>query len=587
LSNYSRLIFILLLTVATLSAQITIRGQSQAYNLQSEFTKQHTSWLWHDNFSGVHRSQNALSWQLFESFNSQVILPGSITSQWKDDQKLQALIYYNSNRYQWGWYVNSWLQSDKHTDRLNTFYNHASGLFTKIDIGKGLALSPYVGYQFSRNVSQHDTGWDIGIDGHLRQTGSGSYRSEIDFSSNYDFYDTRQNYNNRAVASFSSKFSAFSSDSLSIGYEESIKQFYDNQGKNLINVSLYNRNFNNMLFYTIGHRSNFVLQTQVLSKNVSFFNKRRNFLIGNRIAYNYFGTQLQYRLDFRTNDETLDTDGIRTDSRTRQSAFGFTSSYKFNVENRLQVNLSYIKLQYDTPDSVFNNDDRDEQTYILNLNYYHRFSRALVLNINSYGYLFHQQYIYREQSINNLWNRIIKLEPSISYRNKNIINRVSSSVIANYTDYDFDNLSLRTRSFLFRKYTISDSLSYNVTNRTGISVRGRVEIEEKGNYFKDNFSQNLIQTYQTAYLTIYLSQKFYKRLVTQIGFAHFKRSEWRYIPKKKKNRELSNNGPFFRIYYNFPGRLSFNASANLNRLEDSQTRLQFFTTGAMRLNYSF
>ncbi len=581
-----RLLFLLLVTRLPGYGQIHINNVTQPLSLQSAFTKQHTSWIWQDRFFASRQKTGAFSWQVNENFNSRIILPGSAVSQWKDDQTLNALFYFNSSRYQLGWYINSWLQADKHTDKLKTFYNHAGGIFTRFDISHNLSLTPYAGYQFSRNISQRDAGWDVGLDGKLSGLMSGAYRSALDFSSNYDFYDTRKNYNNNFRAAVTSRFSAFAGDSMHVSYMESIKQFYDNSGSALIDVSLYNREFSNMLYYAVAPRATLQLQTQIVSKNVSYFNKRNNFLIGNRISYNYTGNRLHYNFNFRTTDETLDTDGTRTDSRTRQSAFGFNSAYLFNPSDNLHLNLSYIKLQYDTPDSVSNNDDRDEQTFVLSMDYFHRFSPLLSMHIKTYGYLFHQLYIFREQSINNHWNRIIKLEPSVQYRGKTINNHFATSVIANYTDYDFDKLSLQTRSFLFRKYTLSDSISYNFTDRSAVSVRGRLEIEEKGNFFKSRFAQNRIQTYQTAYLTAYLSQRFLKRFIAQIGYAHFKRSEWRFVPIRRKTRELSNNGPFIRIVYNAPGRLTLNGSANLNTLIDSRTTRQLFTTGSIYLNYS-
>lgn len=494
---------LLFIIIRPIFGQVSVIRFNQPSNLQSTFTKQHTSWIWKDQFTAVRHDPNAISWQINENFNSQIILPGRSISQWKDDQSLQALIYYNANSYQVGWYINSWLQSDKHTNQLNTFYNHASGFFTQFDLSPKLTFTPYAGYQFSRNINQNDAGWDIGLHGQLHDINSNGYRSAVDFSSNYDFYDTRKNYNNRASATVASQFSTFANDSLRVGYEESIKQFYDNNGTKLIDVSLYNRNFSNMLYYALASHSNLIFQTNIISKNVSYFSRRNNFLIGNRIGLEHRGSKLRYNINFRTTDETLDTDGTRTDSRTRQSAFGFHSAYRFDNNKRLSFNISYIKLQYDTPDSISNNDDRDEQTFIVNLDYYHRFSGYLSMHLKSYGFFFHQLYLFKEQSINNHWNRIIKLEPSIRYSGNSVGNRFATSVIANYTDYDFDNLSLKTRSFLFRKYTISDSLSYNFNHRSSLSVRGRLEIEEKGNFFKSNFSQNRIQTYQTSYLTAY------------------------------------------------------------------------------------
>jgi len=577
--------FYLLFVSLSLFAQIPLNPDViSSINLQSDFSKQNSTWNWYNRFNASQEISPTTFWSLKETFQSNLITPTNSLNQWKDANRFKWLFYSKFNPATFGVYLNSWLLVDKQQAGKNEFSNHSAVLFSKYNPVKKISFVPYAGAQRAKNASKTDFGWDVGIDGKAKNLQFGAYNNTLEASSDYDFFETRQNYNNKFSAKVNTRFNEYTMDSIKVSYEEASKQFYDTDSS-LFEVKLYDRQIYNNLIYAYSNRDQFSFETNILSKNVSYKTNRNVFFIENRIKFIHFGQKLNFEIDFRTNDETLDNNETITDSRTRQSTLGFESDYIINQDNSLEFDLAYIKLQYDTPDDR-NTDDRDEQRFVLKIGFTRRISPVLTFNLNSYGFLFHQIYIFKEQSINNNWNRVLKIAPRIHYKSDNLENSLSSSVIANYTIFDFENLGLKVRSFLSRKYTISDSLLLPIYNNLSLGLNGRVELEEKGNFLKKTFTQNLIQSYRATKYNFFIIQKLFRRLEYRIGYSFFSRLEWRHVPKKVKNREITNQGPFTSFHYTIGDRININAFAAINFVDDSRNKKSHYSTGYLKLFYS-
>ncbi|KAA3617341.1 MAG: hypothetical protein D8M58_02845 [Calditrichaeota bacterium] len=585
-------LFYVLFSLNPLLSQIPLNQNTlPAINLRTDFSKQNTTWNWLGHFKIEKQINQNEFLSLKETFQSNLITPSNSIKQWKDEHRFKGLYYSGLNQFLWGVYINSWLLFDKQQATRNEFSNHSGALFIKYEPIKKISFLPYAGVQRAKNITKSDIGLDIGIDGSANNFEFGAYKNNLDISSNYDFFETRKNYNNRFSNKISTKFNKFTTDSLKVSYEEVSKQFYNTSGTSLIEVKLYNRSIQNNLIYALSNQNQFTFETNILSKNVSFntnnnvsSTNRNVFLIENRVQFRHLG-QLSYQLDFRTNDETLDNRETITDSRTRQSSLALKSKYFISDKSNLKFDFIYNKLQYDTPNEK-NTDDRDEQRFIFDIGYTTQLSPVLTFRLNAYGFLFHQIYLFKEQSINNNWNRVLKISPQVKYKNDIFENSLSTSVIANYTVFDFENLGPKIRSFLSRKYTISDSVLVPVYKKMAIGLNARLEIEEKGNFLKKKFAQNLIQSYRVTKYNIYATQKLFRRLGYRVGYLFFSRLEWRHVPKKSKNRTITNQGPFGSIYYNVNNRISLNAYAAINFVDDSRNIKSRYSTGFLKLFYS-
>ncbi len=553
----------------------------------TEFSKQNTTWNWFGKLNLSNPEKSLWEWNVSESFNSNLLIPSEGKKQWKDEHKFEGFYYYPLSDLDLGIYGKSWIQSDRQVSSDNRFENHIIGVTAKYDETPGFSIKPYSGYQQSVNRSNTDWGWEAGVKGSLNNYELGDYRANLQFDSDYDFYKSRQNFENQIGMQVATRFNNFTSDSLSLSYSETSKQYYGATSSDLLHLTLYNRSIDNRLVYQLSSGNLITLDTKIFSKNISSISSRDVLQFENRIRFYRIGRKLSYNLSLWTNDETQDNTGIRTDSRTRQTAVGLQSSYKIDQNNHFSIDFDYVKLQYDTPDSVNNNDDRDEQRFVVHLNYTHRFSPLLEMRWQAYTYLYHQIYIFREQSANNNWNRVFRLNPQVIYKYNNTTNTLSTSVQANYTVYDFDPKSEQIRSYIFRKYTISDSLITPFYKKLNIGIHSRLELEEKGSFFKDEFAQNKIQSHRSQFLNIFLyHEKIFQMRVTA-GYSLYARQEWRHVPVKKKVRDIVNQGPYLTLLYHHSERLDFSAYAALSTLDDSQSSKTSYSTGQIKLYYNF
>lgn len=590
IDNPKRYIFysILLLILSTniVSGQINlVYPSSPNAVLHTNFYKQVTTWNWFGHFDMANTINNSWHWQVMETFQSNLLTPSKGKKQWKDEHNFKGYFHRQAGYFLLGLYSKSWLQSDKQVSANNQFANHAIGAFTVFNHKNRLRLTPYLGYQQSKNRTRIDWGWDAGLKGGVNNLHLGDYRTNFDIESNYDLYDKRQNFNNKFDVHLSAQFSRYTSDSLSFIFSENSKQYYAAaDSNNLLKVKIYNRELRNKLFYNFSPRTSAVFSTRLQSRNISYISDRKIFNIENQIHFLHYGDRFNYGLTLRTNDETLDNSGVSTDSRTRQTAMSLQMDYRFNSRKQLNFNFSYVKLQYDTPN--INNDDRDEQRFVFNLNYFHRFSPVLYMDWLAYVYLYHQIYIHKKRSVNNNWNRVFKLNPKINYRYKRISNCLSTQVLANYSVYDFEKQSTNIKSFVFRKYMLSDSLTYRFFSQNFIGVYTRIELEDKGSFFAEDFAQKILQSYNSQLYNFFLYNNHFLYFNIKAGYTIYKRREWRHAPVKRKSRDITNQGPYLCASYHHSKRLIFSAYAAISKLKDSSNKPTTYTSGYLRLYYN-
>lgn len=561
-------------------------------NFSSNFHKQNETWNWNGNFLSAETASSFINWNVYDRYNSSLINPGNSLKQWKDEHDFQGVFYKNIKDNTFGLYAKSWILLDKQRVEKNEFSNHSIGGFSTIKLYDKLSFTPYIGYQRAKNIARTDWGWDTGLSAKLSNQKIGDYNTNLDGGSDFDFFDSRKNFNNILNASVTTNFSQYTSDSLKISYEESGKQYYTASGEELIEVKLYDRQISNILFYQLAANKLLKVESIITSKDINFSkslesntNRGRGvFFIGSIFTFQHFNNSYNYEIEFKTNDENQDNSEIKTNSRARFSALGLKTIFYLNPANTLNFNISYSKLQYDTPEENF--DDRDEQRMVMDIAYYHRFSPLLSATISAYGFMLHQIYLFSEQSINNNWNKVVKLSPEIRYKNENFANTISSTVLANYTDYDFDNLNLNKRSFLARRYSIQDSFSISLNSSLSAGINGRLQFEEKGTFFSNQFAQNIVQTYRSERINTFITKTMLTKIILKTGYTLYRRLEWRHLPKKSKYREITNQGPFALFHYDVANRISLSANFSVNYIDDDRNKKRTYYNSAVRLIYT-
>ncbi|HGY56298.1 MAG TPA: hypothetical protein ENK44_11375 [Caldithrix abyssi] len=568
-----------------LSAQsVSVNPLTNQPYFNSEFQKQQSTWNWYFQFELNNRPGSVWEWNVREQFRSNLLVPNALSKLWKDEHNFRGTFYRNIAAVKLGLYADSWLQNDEQVSTKNTYANHALGLTARYGT-PGFSLDPYIGYQQLQTRSKTEWGWDVGLRGRISRFELGNYTSDIEAHSDYDFYRNLRNYENSFQFRTMTRFNRYTHDSLAVIFSEINKENYTADLSGISRARINHRELKNQLFYNISSANRLALLTRLMSRNLAYVSVRDIVYIENQLRYLYLGGQTQLQAYLRTNDETQDITGTITDSRTRETAIGFQITRKFSSKKSLYGDFSYVKLQYDTPDER-NKDDRDEQRFIFTLRYRQQLSPVLTMEWLGYAYLFHQIYIFKERSSANNWNRVYKLSPKIHYRHDRLSNTLTTQVLANYTVYDFEAPEQTPRSFIFRKYILSDSLTfrYFAANYAGFFVR--LELEDKGTFYKELFAQRVVQSYESQFFNVFLLNKRFYKFNLRLGYTYYLRREWRHIPIKKQSREITNQGPYISLTYAGSRRLIFFTSIALAHLNDSISSSSTYVTGYLKMYYT-
>ena len=554
---------------------------------QNIFYKQLTTWNWQGNLSLSSLTDKSWSWYLDEQYQSSLLIPAQGKEQWKDENMVRGRLFYNNTSYDYGFYLKNWYQNDEQSSSDNEFGNQVLGIFSTYDHFKTFLIAPYAGIQQAKNRKYIDWGLDIGLKGKVNSYKLGDYNLSTLLESDFDIYNKRQNFVNEIYFGAKTKFNEYTSDSLLISFSSTQKEYYDNNPnkKKIIEVNINERNLRNNLYYNISPLNRFTLLTQIQSRQLDFIADRKIFLIDNELKFNHYGSKLFYYLSLRTNDETQDNSNISTNNRTRQTIMKFESNYQIDSRKNLEFDFAYSKLQYDTPEE--NSEDRDEQRFMFELGYDHILSEFLSMEWTLYTYFYHKIYLSSEQSQNNNWNRIISLNPKVNYKYGRIRNRLATEILANYTVYDFEELFTKTRSYIFRKYSIADSMICQLYGRINLGFFTRIELEDKGHFFQSEWQQQIVHSYHSNFYNYFIENERLFGFNIRIGYTYYNRIDWKYIPVKERNRRIINKGPYIAASYDIKNRINFAVYASFSYLDDSAIGSTNYSTGTLRLNYLF
>jgi len=512
---------------------------------------------------------------------------------WREQNNLEGYLYLKTPNTYHGIYAKSWyLQDLRNQEITSRFGNHSMGLKAQYNMGSFFILRPYAGYQKSENQSLIDWGWDLGIDARLNKYPLGDYQTDVHIQSDQDLYPLRQNAFNAFDVRLKTHFSALASDSLMVHYSKDNQEYFASDGISLIDVQIENMGFENFLYYQVSPHNQIEFNTLLLSRTVDdntpdAKNRRDVERFENTLFFRHTGGRLSMLLSVHTFQEIQDNLDVVTDSKAMQTSLRADFYYRLNSRDIVRLKLGLIKFQYDTPDTVTNNDDRDESRFIGSIEYSRRFSNLFEANIEFFTNLYHKLYIFREQSANNNRNRIYKLQASTRYSNQRFRNILLTYVLANYTIYDFDAQFTNRRSFVFRKYVLADSLEIQVLPRTALGFLGRLELDDRGTFYEEDFTQGLLESGRSIFYDFYLEQKSVFNFTVMAGVSVYQRDSWRYMPAKIQDRKIRKTSPYIRILYPISRHIRFNAYLCLTMLRDEGRINTDYPVGNLNLMFLF
>lgn len=206
----------------------------------------------------------------------------------------------------------------------------------------------------------------------------------------------------------------------------------------------------------------------------------------------------------------------------------------FDISKRLTVGgMFFISLfRYDTP-SVLNDDDRDELLQIFRFFFKLKVSNEVQMEIPFDINSQHLVYIFATRSVNNNWNRIIKLSPSVVFESRYLRNRASFSVLANYTVYDFELVASTVKSYVFRQFYFNDSISFPIFGRLNFDGNLQIVFSESGRLKWKEFKEKPNIFIRTSEYNFKLNYSVSKNAKFSVGYRLFEERRFRFVELSK------------------------------------------------------
>ena len=100
--------------------------------------------------------------------------------------------------------------------------------------------------------------------------------------------------------------------------------------------------------------------------------------------------------------------------------------------------------------------------------------------ISTEGTQSHLVYIFASKSANNYINRVLRLITGGNYFSQYFRSKNTFEVSANYTVYDFEDLTSNLRSISFRQFIATDSTLWQATDLFSIIIEGYIKFTDQG-----------------------------------------------------------------------------------------------------------
>ncbi|MBN1560212.1 hypothetical protein JW998_08175 [candidate division KSB1 bacterium] len=560
------------------------------------FRQEFNTYMWTADVTVARQFARRWHFALAENVRTSMLRIASEGDRWKDDQELGVKLSY-------AFLPSLSLQSQLHSV---IFQDKQSGFNNDIESHSGtigLIYTPvpkvnssiHIGPKRDTRYSRKDRGptFDLSLRGdHLEWEG---YENTIAFALAEDRYDRRKNSNLVASYRVNKRFSAHSADSLDIYMTNQRRDNYVSLQGDVESQRENGKGFRNTLFYQLGGIMSVNLKTFLDFKNVELRQygdtsadrrrKRNDQHLMNDLAIHFTGKKIrghfdlvsvlqEQRYDFTLNGRPFSerTAFVTPDnSSSRLTALlNFTS--RFSDDDSSAAYFSVNKYQYDTPDTL-NFDDRDELRINSRVSLSHWFNPALRMEILTSVNLYHMVYIFGERSADNNWNRIFLLRPIIDYTPADFLRlHQSFEVLANYVDYDFEDSNVQTRSFVFRKFAMTDSLECKLLPNASFYIDYRLQMEENGQLDWEHWAQNIVAQRTNQWFHFFIKYRMRRYLHLSPGFSIYKRDEWRFTEiagqpqTKQKAGTYRSRGPTLTVHYVTTGNLSLFVDATRYRV---------------------
>lgn len=584
----------LILLSQTSYCQVTIDSSlyfipvSSLNRLFSNFDKQLNTYYLNTGFDLV-GSFERFEYKVNQNYRSTLIQ--STTNSIRDDEYLFALGKYKlTDSWKQGIVLTSNIVSDDRQLGINEATIYHAMTMTELAFLRGLLLTPYGGYSENSQVNETDIGPIYGFEGSLFQ----NYSTNFDIHSKLRFENEdispRKNTIRYLDLNVTSPFNQEVTNFLNAGFSDNRKDFYISADS--ITISEFDitnniesrtetvfllqdkidyNNFLNLFSLELAGRINFRTidrQTRYKSTSIqspSIFDTKVDELgisIESGMYYRTESTDVGINFNYFERDEkhiAKNFEGInqsffeqrselegRKNNNSNRATISLSGNYHLSRKDQISLSLFHSKLKYDTPSSA-NDDDRDELLSIGRLKYTRNLSPFFQVFSNLEGTLSHLVYLFAGRSANNNANHVIKLSAGGYYKGEQFSSLNNFEVSANYTVYDFQDVTSNLRSISFRQFIAADSTNYRWSKNFAFLVTGYVKLTSQAELDWDNFAERPIRYLQEIFIDpkvgLISNYSFFA-----IGFRYFSLNTYRYNKEERlPDSDFLSIGPLFEI----------------------------------------
>jgi hypothetical protein len=510
---------------------------------------------------------------------------------------------------------NNSILSDSRTLEINQSSISSLILFSRLQPLKDLSFAPFSGYSNNRQIGENDYGFVYGFEAGGENINLADFQFETDLKFKNEDISPRKNLLRYVNLNALNYFERNIFNNFNIKYFQARKDFYINADS--ITSSQFSIK-NNIQSRT---------ETGYLLQNRFFFDEFLDFLIfdaTDKVSFRNIERTLKYKsvnvqspsiFDSQIDELKLELDaslGYR--SRKFNSSLRFTMNEKdekhkairfqgineafFNQReeseqqknntsnyatlsfdgdlslsevDKITLSVYQSKLKYDTPSSL-NDDDRDEILSIARFGYYRKLNPFFTTFVNAEASYAHTVYIFASRSSNNNINRTIRLKTGGEYSGTKISSYNSFEVSANYTVYDFEDLTSPLKSYSFRQFTAFDSTTAKISSNTSLFVFAYIKLSEQGILNWGSFSEKPTRALREIFIEPrFIVYKFNSSF--SLGIRYFSLSTFNYKGKDLDlDSEYRSIGPttsiqsrlFRKLLISFTGYYEFITFTNSN-----------------------
>ncbi len=569
------------------------------------FQQELNTYIWTLQVGKALSLESGLEIRIRERFRSS-LLELSDRQKWKDDQNAALSLTYPLLRtIHLHTRFSSFLFKDNQSGFNNDIQTHSGEVGLRFKPDPAVRLQMSLGPKWDQRFQRQDSGLYYRIGGRADQIHWGGYDHTLYLDLGEDHFAVRKNRDVDVGYRVHREFVPGTEDSLLVYTTDRQLDNYASLEGNIERYQDRVMGLDNTLVYAIGSRMQLLLESTIESKTVKVSSltgtetqqsrERIDTMVDNALTLTYQSgstfarTRLAYWDQTQEYDVPVEKTGLPFSQRTafvtpnnNSKRLSLSSWFQTPISPRDSVSayFSLNRFRYDTPDTN-NFDDRDEFRFNSRWIYNHLFSAKLEFTLRLNVNLYHMVYIFGERSADNNWNRILRLSPRIRYRLGDWFKLVQTfEVLANYIDYDFEEKTSATKSFVFRKMAVDDSLIVSLTDRSNLVIDYRLQLEENGQLYWDRWSERVLMTRQSHWLRCLWNYSVSRNFSISPGLTLYKRDEWRHqldsfgVERRNQVASFTSFGPIFRLRY-FPSRQVYISFDGMRQAIDSPNKARY------------